>query len=187
MSFGIRIFGNPTMKDYKNISFWATCGEYMGPYWRNPGSVLSSSPTGYKVRELHYKGSTYWSTWLNSFNASAITTTGSAWMISCLPDLNFFCRNVFYILVHQNIVQPVKDKKAKFSLAARNLRTDFPVDNLLSGADTRQEEKDLIKQITEMLRSWGFSLHKWASNDPSLLNEVPEGAIARDQSETTES
>lgn len=49
------------------------------------------------------------------------------------------------------------------------------MNNLLSGAGTRQEAKCLIKQTTEMLRSGRLNLCKWASNDPSLLNKGPEG------------
>ncbi|KAJ8941096.1 hypothetical protein NQ318_019101 [Aromia moschata] len=56
--------------------------------------------------------------------------------------------------------------------AANIIRSDFYVDDLLSGADTREEAIELCKQISECLQGGCFNLRKWRSNDPSILQNV---------------
>ncbi|XP_062535039.1 uncharacterized protein LOC134204226 [Armigeres subalbatus] len=47
--------------------------------------------------------------------------------------------------------------------AAKILRKDFYVDDMLSGVDDIEKGKQLIDQIIELLQSAGFSLRKWNS------------------------
>ncbi|KAJ8949147.1 hypothetical protein NQ318_012895 [Aromia moschata] len=56
--------------------------------------------------------------------------------------------------------------------AANIIRSDFYVDDLLSGADTREEAIELCKQISECLQGGCFNLRKSRSNDPSILQNV---------------
>ncbi|XP_065092428.1 uncharacterized protein LOC135713267 [Ochlerotatus camptorhynchus] len=58
--------------------------------------------------------------------------------------------------------------------AAKVLRKDFYVDDMLSGVDDIEEGKVLIKEMIELLQSAGFLLRKWNSNSKELLSEVPE-------------
>lgn len=46
---------------------------------------------------------------------------------------------------------------------------DFYVDDLLTGAETVDELRQLKESITELLYSYGFPLRKWSSNDRSFL------------------
>ncbi|XP_062556585.1 uncharacterized protein LOC134221410 [Armigeres subalbatus] len=59
--------------------------------------------------------------------------------------------------------------------AAKIIRKDFYVDDMLSGVDNIEEGKLLIGQIIVLLQSAGFSLRKWNSNSKELLSAVPEG------------
>ncbi|XP_062703581.1 uncharacterized protein LOC134286035 [Aedes albopictus] len=59
--------------------------------------------------------------------------------------------------------------------AAKVLRKDFYVDDMLSGVDDIEEGKTLVGQMVELLQSAGFSLRKWNSNSKELLSAVPEG------------
>ncbi|XP_062542246.1 uncharacterized protein LOC134210216 [Armigeres subalbatus] len=58
--------------------------------------------------------------------------------------------------------------------AAKLLRKDFYVDDMLSGVDNIEEGKELIGQMIGLLQSAGFSLRKWNSNSKELLSAVPE-------------
>ncbi|XP_062558038.1 uncharacterized protein LOC134222909 [Armigeres subalbatus] len=58
--------------------------------------------------------------------------------------------------------------------AAKILRKDFYVDDMLSGVDDIEGGKELIGQMIGLLQSAGFSLRKWNSNSKELLSAVPE-------------
>lgn len=53
------------------------------------------------------------------------------------------------------------------------LRNDFYVDNLLSGAETKQEATDLVQQMMKLLKAGWLTLRKWVANDPELLSDIP--------------
>ena len=52
------------------------------------------------------------------------------------------------------------------------LKQDFYVDDLLTGANTREKSLILRDDIIQLLRKGGFNLQKWASNDPSLVSDL---------------
>lgn len=56
-----------------------------------------------------------------------------------------------------------------FPLGAKHILRDFYVDDRLSGADTVAEAKIIRDQIVAVLRKGQFTLSKWASNEPQLL------------------
>ncbi|XP_058817069.1 uncharacterized protein LOC131680368 [Topomyia yanbarensis] len=58
--------------------------------------------------------------------------------------------------------------------AAKVLKQDFYVDDMLSGVDDVKDGRKLIQQLVELLQSAGFSLRKWNSNSKELLQNVPE-------------
>lgn len=58
-------------------------------------------------------------------------------------------------------------------VAAERLRNDFYVDNLLSGAETKQEATDLVQQMMKLLKAGWFTLRKWVANNPELLSDIP--------------
>ncbi|ERL91697.1 hypothetical protein D910_09024 [Dendroctonus ponderosae] len=57
-----------------------------------------------------------------------------------------------------------------YPLAANAILNNCYVDDILCGANSKNMIKELKTQLTAMLRLGGFSLHKWLSNDLSILD-----------------
>jgi hypothetical protein len=53
------------------------------------------------------------------------------------------------------------------------LRDDFYVDDLLSGTSTVQEAIE-VRELSTLLDTAGFPLRKWASNNSTFLDTIPE-------------
>ena len=68
--------------------------------------------------------------------------------------------------------QLAKDEGAAHSLAASALTQDFYVDDLRTGADTREGALALRDDLIELLNKGGFNLRKWASSDHSLVSDI---------------
>jgi hypothetical protein len=66
--------------------------------------------------------------------------------------------------------QLAEDEKLNYPVAADVAQRDFYVDDVLSGAESVQEAKELQQQLIELLKAGGFELHKWSTNSPQLLN-----------------
>ncbi|XP_058816003.1 uncharacterized protein LOC131679313 [Topomyia yanbarensis] len=60
--------------------------------------------------------------------------------------------------------QLAADEGSKFPLAAAIVVKDFYVDDVLSGGDSVNEIQTAAEQLTQLLDSGGFQLHKWCSN-----------------------
>ncbi|UYV74036.1 hypothetical protein LAZ67_11001902 [Cordylochernes scorpioides] len=86
-------------------------------------------------------------------------------------------------LAIRTLMQLATDKELLFPEASKILKTDFYVDDLLSGATTIEEAKVLIDDIRRILLSGGFCIRKWMSNVPEVLSEVPEALKAHDSYE----
>ena len=67
--------------------------------------------------------------------------------------------------------QLADDEGAQHPIAAAVLKRDFYVDDLLTGAKTKQEAAFLRDDLIHLLQKGGFPLRKWESNDPSLVPE----------------
>ncbi|UYV69343.1 K02A2.6-like, partial [Cordylochernes scorpioides] len=74
-------------------------------------------------------------------------------------------------LAIRTLMQLATDKELLFPEASKILKTDFYVDDLLSGATTIEEAKVLIDDIRKILLSGGFCIRKWMSNVPEVLSE----------------
>ncbi|XP_055542583.1 uncharacterized protein LOC129728193 [Wyeomyia smithii] len=70
--------------------------------------------------------------------------------------------------------QLAKEGTKTHTAAAKVLKEDFYVDDMLSGVSTVEEGKLLIKELIDLLQSAGFSLRKWNSNSEELMQNVPE-------------
>ncbi|XP_033231561.1 uncharacterized protein LOC117182582, partial [Belonocnema kinseyi] len=64
-----------------------------------------------------------------------------------------------------------KENKENYPTASQVIIRDFYVDDLLTGTDTVEEAKELKGELTQLLSDAGMELRKWASNDPSVLND----------------
>ncbi|XP_017796961.1 PREDICTED: uncharacterized protein LOC108578189, partial [Habropoda laboriosa] len=66
-----------------------------------------------------------------------------------------------------------------FPIASRAIIQDFYVDDLLTGCETIEEAFELRHSLIKILEQSGFTLRKWASNNPSIVTEMNEnrGAV----------
>lgn len=65
--------------------------------------------------------------------------------------------------------QLAQDNKSRFPLAARCILENSYVDDLCGGADNLEDAQRLRRELCSLLSSGGFTLSKWASNEPNLL------------------
>ncbi|XP_063984484.1 uncharacterized protein LOC135166291 [Diachasmimorpha longicaudata] len=73
--------------------------------------------------------------------------------------------------------QLADDECQEFPNASRILKRDFYVDDLLSGADSFEEALQLRDEITALLQKGQLNLRQWASNDPRLLQGLPQDSV----------
>ena len=57
------------------------------------------------------------------------------------------------------------------------LQRDFYVDDVLTGANTKDEAQSLRKELIELLKLAGLNIRKWAANDLELLRGLSEQDI----------
>ncbi|XP_062539155.1 uncharacterized protein LOC134207453 [Armigeres subalbatus] len=69
--------------------------------------------------------------------------------------------------------QLATDEQESFPKASKVVSKSFYVDDVLSGAETVEEAKELQIDLVALLAKGGFALHKWCANDPSLLEDIP--------------
>ncbi|XP_043259315.1 uncharacterized protein LOC122401313 [Colletes gigas] len=80
------------------------------------------------------------------------------------------------------------DEQDNFPAAAAIFRTDFYVDDLLTGASTREQALVIREETIALARKGGFNLRQWASNDESLIEDLAlinqERTLSLDTDET---
>lgn len=93
-------------------------------------------------------------------------------------------------LAMMTLKQLANDERHNFPEAAAILETSFYMDDLLCSTDSIQSAIKLKKDLTKLLKSGGFNLRKWSSNEAQLLHDegstsnIPEAYCFRNQ-ETT--
>ncbi|XP_019885866.2 uncharacterized protein LOC109610671 [Ooceraea biroi] len=99
------------------------------------------------------------------------------WSASGTP-LEYFLGTLTYGLVSspyqsiQTLLQLADNEEHRFPLAANVLRSDFYVDDVLSGDDTPQLAYEKALQLTNLLKAGGFKLQKWSTNESSILEDI---------------
>lgn len=81
---------------------------------------------------------------------------------SCAP----FCATVC-------LRQLAQDEEDEFPLAARVVKKEVYIDDVLAGSDDLREALECQKQLIGLLQRGGFALHKWCANDMRLLEHIP--------------
>lgn len=66
------------------------------------------------------------------------------------------------------------------------MKRDFYVDDGITGTDTIDEALSLRDELITITRKTGFNLRKWASNEPKLLELLPDGTPSVDLFSKTE-
>ncbi|XP_065083404.1 uncharacterized protein LOC135705559 [Ochlerotatus camptorhynchus] len=69
--------------------------------------------------------------------------------------------------------QLASDGESTHPIAAKVLSKNFYIDDLLCGVASEEEGIELCRQLIDLLQSAGFKLHKWASNSPTILQNIP--------------
>ncbi|XP_055524492.1 uncharacterized protein LOC129718097 [Wyeomyia smithii] len=64
---------------------------------------------------------------------------------------------------------------SKYPAAAKVLAEDFYVDDMMSGTDSIDEGVRLCASMQALLNGGGFTLRKWSSNCPAILEQIPDG------------
>ena len=80
-------------------------------------------------------------------------------------------------LAVKTMQQAAADFGSSYPVAQLHLGRSFYVDDLLGGADTVQEAKDLYCQLSEILTKGGFTLRKYRSNSREVLEAIPAELI----------
>ncbi|XP_036347161.1 uncharacterized protein LOC118756508, partial [Rhagoletis pomonella] len=69
--------------------------------------------------------------------------------------------------------QLASDEAATYPLAVKVIKQQMYVDDILSGAESKETAVEIQNQVIGMLNSGTFQLRKWASNCPELLENIP--------------
>lgn len=64
------------------------------------------------------------------------------------------------------------DERTDFPKAADVIRNHLYVDDLLTGAESINEARNLRDQIIALLAKGGFSIRQWASNDTQIIDDL---------------
>ncbi|XP_058840856.1 uncharacterized protein LOC131696328 [Topomyia yanbarensis] len=76
-------------------------------------------------------------------------------------------------LATRAILQLAIDEQKNFPAASLTVRKCFYIDDVLAGAATLREAKQLQHDLIALLERGGFKLHKWCANDDALLEGIP--------------
>ena len=76
-------------------------------------------------------------------------------------------------LAVRTLQQTAADHRSEHPEAVHHIMSSFYVDDLLAGATTVTEAKQLYTSLREVLQQGGFNLCKWRSSSPSLLESIP--------------
>lgn len=79
-------------------------------------------------------------------------------------------------LATRAMVQLARDEHDNYPTASESVLKSVYIDDVLDGADTLADAKQLQNDLTVLLAKGGFELHKWCANDVTLLEEIPAQA-----------
>lgn len=79
------------------------------------------------------------------------------------------------------------DERGDLPTAAEVILNDFYVDDMMTGSHTIEQGLKVQKEVIALLNRGGFTLHKWCSNAPELLNNIPEDLKETSNSLTVDS
>ncbi|XP_063914797.1 uncharacterized protein LOC135131147 [Zophobas morio] len=69
---------------------------------------------------------------------------------------------------------------SSFPLAAAALQTDTYMDDIVTGNNSYQQTLTLKHELIALLKGGGFELRKWATNDSSLVSDLPPSHVCLD-------
>lgn len=75
-------------------------------------------------------------------------------------------------LAVRSMQQCATDYLSTYPVAHDVVKSDFYVDDMITGAHTEQEGIQIVQQVTEMLNCGGFLLSKWISNNNINMESI---------------
>ncbi|XP_063543203.1 uncharacterized protein LOC134751690 [Cydia strobilella] len=76
-------------------------------------------------------------------------------------------------LAIRTLKQLAQDEKEEFPDLVEVISNDFYMDDLLTGANDVEQATKLQSRITQAMANGKFEMHKWASNSPDVLKNIP--------------
>lgn len=73
--------------------------------------------------------------------------------------------------------QSAVDEHRDYPKAAKILKNHLYMDDLLSGADSIEETREIRNELIALLARGGFTIRQWASNDESIINDLPSSGL----------
>lgn len=71
------------------------------------------------------------------------------------------------------IMELARECKQQWPDIAKIIEKDFYVDDLLTGANSIKQARDIVEKVLQVLKSAGFILRKWISNEAAVLQDIP--------------
>ncbi|XP_053618244.1 uncharacterized protein LOC128679812 [Plodia interpunctella] len=87
-----------------------------------------------------------------------------------LLTVTFGTASAPYLAV-RTLQQIAKDEGDAYPEAAKAIKSDFWMDDLMSGQDSVEKAIEVARDISNILRKGGFILQKWSSNSMDVLKE----------------
>ena len=78
-------------------------------------------------------------------------------------------------LAIRTLRQLAVEEQSRHPRAAAILQRDVYMDDVVTGADSTQEAHELQLELCQLCKAGGFNLRKWASNEPTLMEQLPTG------------
>lgn len=85
-------------------------------------------------------------------------------------------------LANRTLRKLAEDYLPDYPLGAEILSNERYMDDILSGGHTMESAKDKQSELIKLLAVGGFPPRKWLANEPELLRQVPETALASETS-----
>ena len=73
-------------------------------------------------------------------------------------------------LVSRTLYQLASDKEEAYNRAVATFKSEFYMEDLITGADTYEDALALRHELTQLANKGGFELCQWASNHPGLVD-----------------
>lgn len=89
-----------------------------------------------------------------------------------LTTVTYGTANAPYLAI-RTLNQLAIDGEKQFPMACNVIKTDFYVDDVLSGANSVEKARDLYAELKSLMNSACFNLRKWTSNSSELLKTIP--------------
>lgn len=99
------------------------------------------------------------------------------------PILEFKLRTVTYgvssapYLALRTLLRLAEEEKNNFSNAAKVVACDTYVDDIVTGCANIDDAISLQRELTQLLHTGGFELHKWTSNKPQVLSHLSHSLV----------